>query len=285
MNKSKIKKKRMKTNTSAFYIIISLLIIFILAFFLSSKLLFDEKLPVKFSELNVVHELQPKGEIIINEWKYDSNRNTMEIFLTASKVKDYDSDLSFSSVSILNRKQLLDTNIIYKEEDDYVIRINGVPKNFEQLALRVIKTKNDYADLFTEGDNGNSDRVLIKTLYTDQRVVDSQVIDEHSKKNYAIMMINGTIKELKDEKNKLIETNDKIDQAIELLNVQISDKEEEKVYQTAEEQLETTATIHSLLYKIKEMESEKDSNLEHMKINDRKIEKKVQKRNDIELAG
>lgn len=285
MSKNKTKKKKLGSNISIIYISTSLIFVALFVVFISSKLYMEENIPIKFNELNVVYDLKSKGKLTINEWKYDEDKNIMEVVLLTDGIKNYDNDLSFSAISRVDRKKLLDINIPYAEDDIYVVHINNVPKNFEQIALKVGRNSNEYSDLFIEGETEEKETDTVSVLYTDQRVVKIGKVEEKNAKKYAIEVAITMTGKLQDDIISIAESNKNIDKAIELLNVQIEEKEDDKIYQTAEEQLDTNAEIHSLMYKITELEAEKLSNSELVLVNEKKIEKMNQKKNDLEMGS
>lgn len=286
MNNKKVKKKNLNFNTSMVYLSTTLIFIAVLVLFLTSRMYMAEVIPMKYTELNVVNDLYSDGKITINEWKYDEKQNTMEVILKADKVKDFDSDLNFSAVSRVNRQRYLEVEVPYKENDIYVVVIKNVPKQFEQIALRIDKEYNDYYDLFTEDEEvKDKETNTIVALYTDQRVVDRGTIESKSPKKYAIQIVSSLIEDAESNSSNIRKSIEKVDKAIEVLRAEVSEKQEDKIYQTAEEQLETDSSIHSLLYKIEEMEDDKVKKEEEIIINDKKIEKLIQKKNDLEMGN
>lgn len=286
MNNKKIKKKNLNSNTSMVYLSTTLIFIVGLILFLTSRMYIPEVIPMKYTELNVVNDLYSDGKITINEWKYDEKQNIMEVILKTDKVKGFDNDLHFSSVSRVDRQRYLDVEVPYKENDIYVVVIKNVPKQFEQIALRIDKEYNDYYDLFTEDEEvKEKESNTVAALYTDQRMVDRGTIEQKSPKRYAIQIVTTLVENAESDSTTIRKSIEKINKAIEILRVEVSEKEEDKIYQTAEEQLETDSTIHSLLYKIEEMEDDKVKKEEEIIINDKKIEKLNQKKNDLKMGN
>lgn len=285
MSKKKIEKKKLNSNISAIYLSVTLIFVIGFSLFLTSRMYMDEVIPMKYTELNVANDFYSNGKITINDWKYDEGKNSMEIILRTEKVKSFDSDLQFSAISRVDRKKYLDVDVPYKEDGVYIILISNIPKDFEQIALRIDKEYNEYYDLFLEDSKAEEkESDVIAVLYTDQRVVDKGNIETKSPKKYAIQITDSMINEIENDTANMEKSIKKIDKAIEILKIEVSEKEEDKIYQTAEEQLAIDSSIHSLLYKIDEMERDKILKQERIALNEKKIEKLNQKKNDLEIG-
>src|SRR5690606_3009404 len=147
---AKNKKKNLKLNVSNLYILAAFLFILGFGFFGTSKLFMAEDVPVNQSPLHTEMDLRANGKFTINDWTYDEKQNLMEVTLVTNGMQDYLTQLDFTAVSREKLSKKLPTEIVYNESDIYVIHIKEVPKDFNQMALRLNKDEKDFEKLFNE---------------------------------------------------------------------------------------------------------------------------------------
>src|SRR5690606_34044544 len=195
----------------------------------------------------------------INDWTYDEKQNLMEVTLVTNGMQDYLTQLDFTAVSREKLSKKVPTEIVYNESDIYVIHIKEVPKDFNQMALRLNKDEKDFEKLFNEEEQVKEpeENQVISTIYTDERVVKAKRIEDKNYTEYALEISEELIaivqKEIEKLEGNIIVTEEiiaEIQQEIERLQTDL-------LYQTVEEQVETNKEVFDLQKDIEDYEKEK----------------------------
>lgn len=254
----KEKRYRLRTQWSNLYVAITLIFFLSFGFFLTSKIFMADELDVLNTELGKEFNLNSNGKFTINDWVYDENSNQMQVTLITSDMRNYLSELDFKSVARSDLKNPLETEVVYSSNDIYIVNINGVPKRFQQVSLRLLKEKVDVSQEFNEEktQKQNDKDNLITSIYADQTVVKKAEIEESNVRDYAISvtkkMINDTQKDSEKIENEI--QNQEI--LIEKIQEEISKLKGELLYQTLEEQTQMNNKIYSLEKEITTTERE-----------------------------
>ncbi|MYL39831.1 hypothetical protein [Halobacillus litoralis] len=264
-NKDKVNLRR---KSSRIYVTVITFVFAGLAFFLTSGFIMKEKVEVLSSPVNENIEVSSTQNIEIIKWIYDKDKNRMEIVIDTKNLDSDYENLKFTSFQRSDESELK-TETIFQFEDHYVVRINGLSKEYTQVALDLIGTG------YSEGDKGEEE--LLKTLYADHREINKEDIVEKEDSEYITytthLIIDNIEKSVSETKEIIEENETKINE----LNQRIRTLKEEKVYQTDEEKLDTDNDINSLEINIGELEKE-NSNLEmDLDMYQEKIEKAKQK--------
>lgn len=279
----KKKRKNLKMNVSNIYIVVAFIFILGFGFFGTSKIYIAENIPINQSELNTEFDLRSNGKFSLNSWVYDKEKNKMEIILVTNGMKDYSSELDFTSVSKNDLKKELPLEVVYKDNDIYIIQIKKVPKNFDQVAIRLHKTERNISDVFEEDKEKSDNNKVISTIYTDERVVEKTEIIEKDFKNYALQVTENLIEKSFANKEKLEKDIEKINSFNEELLVEIGELEAELLYQTVNEQIDTNNLIYRFERDIEMKNKDKEIMLQDIKNIEAKIERLNQKKRDISL--
>lgn len=281
---AKNKKKNLKINVSNLYILAAFVFILGFGFFGTSKFFMAEDVPINQSPLRTELDLRADGKFSINDWTYDEEQNLMEVTLVTNGIQDYMTKLDFTAVSREQLTRDLPTEIVYNESDIYVIHIKEVPKDFNQMALRLNKDEKDFEELFEEEKpEEDAEDKVISTIYTDERVVKAERIEDKNFTDYALEITEGLIadaqKDVEKLENKIIVTDEiivEIQQEIERLQTDL-------LYQTVEEQVETNNKVFDLQKDIEDYENEKKVLNEDIKNLQYKMERLKQKQYDLNI--
>lgn len=277
----KKKRKNLKWNLSNYYVGIALFFILGFGFFGTSKIFFAEELPVNQTPLNTVLDLRANGKFTINRWIYDEDKNKMEVILVTNDLKDYTTELDFSSVSRTNVKQPLPTNLVFNDNEIYILHVDQVPKNFAQLAIRLHKSEKNFHDIFNENQEEEENHRVISTIYTDERMVEREEVNVKETREYtrqvADRLIDQSQLKIEEYKNRI----EKLDRLYQELN---EEKEKEKaglLYQTMDEQITTNNKIYRLDREMDMNRKEVEKTQGNIKGLNLKIERLNQKKRDI----
>lgn len=256
--KKKEKRYRLRTQWSNLYVAITLIFFLSFGFFLSSKIFMADEIDVLNTELGKEFNLNSNGKFTINDWIYDENSNQMQVTLITSDMRNYLSELDFKSVARSDLKSPLETEVVYSSNDIYIVNINEVPKDFQQVSLRLLKNEVDVSQEFEEEKTKkqNEKYNLITSIYADQTVVKKGEIAEGDVRDYAINVTEKMISDSKRDSEKVENEILNKEKLIEKIQEEISKLKGELLYQTLEEQTETNNEIYSLEKEIITIERE-----------------------------
>lgn len=281
----KNKRKKLATQWSNIYVAVTLIFMLGFGFFLSSKVFLADKVDVLSTEINKEFNLNGKGKFTIKEWTYDEKDHEMQVTLITSGMTNYLSDLDFKAVPRVNVKDDLPTKIVYSSNDIYIVKISKVPKDFGQVALRLVKDELDFdEEVFDEKQLKKKEKdAIITSIYADQTVIDHGEVSEKDVEEYAVKvtdeMIQNTENEIKN-RQKEIEKNDLI---VKKINEEISEQKGELIYQTVDEQVITNNQIYSLEKEIESYNTENETAKTDIKSLETKIERLNQRKSDLQF--
>lgn len=291
MKNKKVKRKKLVTQWTNLYIAITLIFILGFGFFLTSKIFIADEVDILNTEIGKEFNLNSNGKFTINDWVYDEKNNKMQVTLITSNMRNYLSKLNFQSVARTDFKNELPTEVVYSSNDIYIININNVPRNYQQVALRLVKKDINFSEEFEEkqGDlnsqNKDEREKLITSIYADQRVVKKEEIKEEDVKDYAIKVTNEMIDDSKNQIENLTKNIEEQNKIIKHIQSEISILKGELIYLTLDEQNKTNNEIYRL---DKEVES---SNREIKKLEldiksyEAKIERLEQRKRDLQFIN
>ncbi|MGB6405902.1 MAG: hypothetical protein WBF39_00420 [Planococcus donghaensis] len=256
--KKKQKRYRLRTQWSNLYIAITLIFVASFGFFLSSKIFFADDLDVLNTEIGKEFNLNSNGTFTIDDWVYDKNSNQMQVTLITSDMRSYLSELNFASVARSDLDNPLETEVVYSSNDIYIVNIKEVPKNFQQVSLRLLKDEVELSKNFEEEKTKkqNEKDNLITSIYADQTVVKRGEISEGEVRDYAISVTNKMIADTENESKKTEKEIENRNLLIEKIQEEISKLKGELLYQTLEEQTETNNEIYNLEKEIETINKE-----------------------------
>lgn len=281
----KKKRKNLTMNISKVYVFVSFIFIMGFVFFGTSKLFIAEEVPINQTELNTEFDLRASGKFSINSWIYDEEKNIMEVTIVTNGMKDYSSELDFSSISKSNLKQELPIETVFNDNEIYILHISKVPKNFEQVALRLHRSEKNMQDIFIEEEDIDSktNKKLVSTVYTDERKVDRGTIELKSNRSYLLQVTEDIITETNVKKEDINKKIEKVILLNEDLNNEIEDLKKDLLYETLDEQIDTNNKIYRLEREVESKEKDIDLMRQDIKNMDSKIERLKQKKRDISL--
>jgi len=274
MNNKK-KRHNLSNNPSKIYLVTTMIFLLSFGFFLTSKLYITETDDVLQTAIGKEFELYGSKKITINDWAYDEEKNKMQIILITNNLSSYLTELNFYAISKLDTSKKLDTKVEYESNDIYIISINNIPKNFNQISLKIEEN--------SIGSKTDDTKKQVASFYTDERVVERASLNEEELNSFAIKatdeMINEANKSITNSK-KTVE--DKQNQ-IKNIELQIAKLKQDLTFQTLEEQTETNNEIFGLKNQIISFENEiKDLEIEQAAYNE-KINKLKQRKKELNL--
>lgn len=285
------KRKRLRTKIHIVYSLVAFFIIGGFAFFYSTKLFIADTVDILNTEIGKEFAINNLSKFTVNEWVYDEETNKMQVTLITSNLTDHLSDLEFVAVSKSNFKKSLPTKVVYSTHDVYMIMIEDVPKNFGQVALRLVKQEIDL-DKMLSIDTINSsesdeqakikDSILV-SIYADQRVIETGTVKQQKVKEYAFKITNELITETENSRELLMKDIQKNTLFISRIKEEIEVLKKELIYQTTAEQDVTNNKIFSLENEIESFDKKNSDILVDVDSFDAKIERLIQRKRDLQF--
>lgn len=276
----------LRKNSSVFFIGFLAVSVLGLMFFLSSGFIFEEKIPVLATELNKEKSVVGNGKVKINSWVYDNNKNEMEITIVTKDMVTIDDEIVFEAFQRNGESQELEAKKIYNEDGIFIIKIFGVSKEFQQVALDIIRIKeNEFAN--TEGFEEEEKEIkeLISTIYTDQRKVKHDEIQIKTDNEYSIYLSDVLIKDAKNEYNELQKNIEKEKKKQKELEVEIEKNKQNMIYETGDDKLETESIVNGYQVRIDDSKQNITEFEAQGKLLQEKIDKLELRKREIDLSA
>ncbi|MYL65508.1 hypothetical protein GLW07_19295 [Bacillus hwajinpoensis] len=245
-------------NTSIKYLIALSAIVVLLLFFLFSGLVFgnNDHAKVQQTPLKESLTISGYGELIVEEWIYNPDKNFMIVTLNLEKSPTiYEENLIFIAQEKEHPNRDLPTSVEYQDGNRYVVSIQQVSPSFEVMALDINKGDNNNGSLIQgqpSPPKGGEKSNELARIYTDERKVkvDTQ-LRVQTEKEYEVASLSQKINQAKktiEEKKEMIQT---IEERLKEIDQKVVVLESEQFYETEEEKEQTNSQINQL-------ENEKD---------------------------
>lgn len=256
----------------------SMLVFFVvgLAFFLGTGFFLKEDYEILASPLNEKIDAGEVQDLTINEWIYDEDKKEMRVIIDAQNfIRDYKN----VDVSAYERggNDEAKANIDYEFEENIIVSIKNIDKDYQQMALDISGKKSG-----DDIDDEDREQEELATLYTDDRTVKIQDINEMTEKEMSVyltsVMVGQSKKDIENKKNNISKTED----LIRDIDKEIDDIEESKTYKIDDEKVDANNDINSLETKKEEKEKDINSWKEDIEQLTERIDKLHSKQREIE---
>ena len=238
------KRKTLTRDWSRLYLGTGLFFLIGFLFFGISSLFFAEEQPINATPIGEETRLQNGQTVTLLDWSHDAQRKQMRIRLQFEQPQDYASKLV---VRIAYKESPTDeqhVRVVYHQDEHYVFEIGDVPRDFDQLALRlyVIKPQQSLEKLSAT----KREDALVESLYMDQRRVLMTSLSIQQADDYAQLFLTDEhvqsqkrIKKMKHEQMEQASLIQQIEQDIETKQAMLPDL-------TLDEQVEREDEIFNL---------------------------------------
>ncbi len=127
-------------------------------FFGFSSLFFAEEQPINATPIGEENRLTNGQTVTLLDWSHDTKQKQMRVRLQFDQPQDYASKLV---ARIAYKERPTDeqrVRVVYQQDEHYVFEIEDVPRDFDQLALRlyVIKPEQSLEKLMTSSEKMRS---------------------------------------------------------------------------------------------------------------------------------
>ncbi|TCI50337.1 hypothetical protein EVJ30_12870 [Exiguobacterium sp. SH5S13] len=237
-------RRRLTQNVSRFYLGLGVFFVIGFLFFGTSSFFFAEEVPVNETPVNEAIRLSNGEVVTLHAWSYDMDKRTMRIRLSLDDAPGNTNDHVFRSVYKARPDSEKEVVLLYKRNDQYVLELENVPNDFDQLAVRIYGLDASQSiDALTHEERENG---LLTSLYADRRTIE-QANHSSSDETYSTRLF------VEDELTETERQLEKAQQSVEVQRQQIKrldrDKEElegELPYLSLDEQVEQENEIFDL---------------------------------------
>lgn len=197
-------------------------------FFFSTKFWYqDIKDVIPATKLGTIRNWQ-KREVQLVSWKYSDKQKTMEIQLAVTN-KSYDGIDDYKITALDKNKGFLNTKVVLKEEDFWVIQITNLPRRWSEVSLRINKPEEDEAPC---------------KFYTNKfKVENVDELPNLTTNEYMIARLDSLVNTYNDEIEKLQKDIKEQERIIANCNEDIQKYKDDEEFQTEQEIQETEKMI------------------------------------------
>lgn len=238
------KRKTLTRDWSRLYLGTGLFFLIGFLFFGISSLFFAEEQPINATPIGEETRLTNGQTVTLLDWSHDAQRKQMRIRLQFEQPQDYASKLVARIAYKESPTDEQHVRAVYHKDEHYVFEIGDVPRDFNQLALRlyVIKPQQSLEKLSAT----KREDALVESLYMDQRRVLMTSLSIQQADDYAQLFLTDEhvqsqkrIKKMKREQMEQASLIQQIEQDIETKQATLPDL-------TLDEQVEREDEIFNL---------------------------------------
>jgi len=238
------KRKTLTRDWSRLYLGTGMFFLIGFLFFGFSSLFFAEEQPINATPIGEEKRLTNGQTVTLLDWSYDEERKQMRVRLQFDQPQDYARKLV---AHVAYKERPTDeqrVRVVYHQDEHYVFEIEDVPRDFDQLALRlyVIKPQQSLEKLSAT----KREDALVESLYMDQRRVLRTSLSIQQADDYAQLFLTDEhvqsqkrIKKMKREQMEQASLIQQIEQDIETKQATLPDL-------TLDEQVEREDEIFNL---------------------------------------
>lgn len=280
-----------------FYGGLSVVIVLLFLFFLSSKSFMYDDEPVMQTPLHTPVLGLDQTSVTVDNWTYNPKKSLMEVII---KTKNTGTDAIRPNLTFKAQQKdvqgYLPMEIVFQDDDLYVIHIKKIPEDYKGVGVHIIEKRDEnlLSELSqTSLENENVSSTTTKS--TDKRIVITgdyrkMKVDKTLSKKTSFEYISETIQaEINETKEKTTAIKDKEiplqTTLVETLESEILELTEGKKYETEDEQIATDGKIGSKRNEIEGIQNKQKSLFEMITKLDEKIEKLEVKKADIEVEN
>lgn len=238
------KRKTLTRDWSSLYLGTGMFFLIGFLFFGFSSLFFAEEQPINATPIGEEKRLTNGQTVMLFDWSYDAQRKKMRVRLQFDQPQDYATKLV---AHVAYKERPTDeqrVRVVYHQDEHYVFEIEDVPRDFDQLALRlyVIEPQQSLEKLSAT----KREDALVESLYMDQRRVLRTSLSIQQADDYAQLFLTDEhvqsqkrIKKMKREQMEQASLIQQIEQDIESKKATLPDL-------TLDEQVEREDEIFNL---------------------------------------
>lgn len=237
-------RRRLTQNVSRFYLGLGVFFVIGFLFFGTSSFFFAEESPVNETPINELIRLSNGETVTLHASSYDTETKTMRIRLSLDKTPGNINNHVFRYVYKARPDSEKEVDLLYERNDQYVLELKDVPRDFDQLAVRIYgMDESQSIDTFTPEERENS---LLTSLYADRRTIEQANHSSSDETTFTRLFVEDELTETERQLEKEEQSVEAQRKQIKRLDRNKKELEGELPYLSLDEQVEQENEIFDL---------------------------------------
>lgn len=237
-------RRRLTQNVSRLYLGLGVFFVIGFLFFGTSSFFFAEESPVNETPINEPIRLSNGETVTLHAWSYDTEKRTMRLRLSLDEVPGNTNDHIFRYVYKARPDAEKEVTLLYDRNDQYVLELENVPYDFDQLAVRIYGLDESQSiDALTPEEREDS---LLTSLYADRRTIEQASHSSDDEKSFTRLFVEDELTETERQLKTAQQSVEAQRQQIKRLDRDKEELEDELPYLSLDEQVEQENEIFDL---------------------------------------
>lgn len=237
-------RRRLTQNVSRFYLGLGVFFVIGFLFFGTSSFFFAGEAPVNETPINEAIRLS-NGEIVtLHAWNYDMDKRTMRVRLSLDETPGNTNNHFYRYVYKARPDSEKEVTLLYKRNDQYVLELENVPNDFDQLAVRIYGV--DDSQSINELTPEEWENGLLTSLYADHHTIEQANHSSSNETYFTRLFIEDEFAETERQLEKSQQSVEAQRQQIKRLDRDKEELEGELPYLSLDEQVEQENEIFDL---------------------------------------
>ena len=237
-------RRRLTQNVSRFYLGLGVFFVIGFLFFGTSSFFFAEEAPVNETPINEAIRLSNGETVTLHASSYDTEAKTIRIRLSLDKAPGNTNNHLFRYVYKARPNSEKEVVLLYERNDQYVLELKDVPRDFDQLAIRIYGLDESHSvDALTPEERENG---LLTSLYADRRTIEQANHSSSDETTFMKLFVEDELAQTERQLEKAQQSVEAQRQQIERLDRDKEELEDELPYLSLDEQVEQENEIFDL---------------------------------------
>lgn len=237
-------RRRLTQNVSRFYLVLGVFFVVGFLFFGTSSFFFAEEAPVNETPINEAIRLSNGETVTLHASSYDTEAKTIRIRLSLDKAPGNTNNHLFRYVYKARPDSEKEVVLLYERNDQYVLELKDVPRDFDQLAIRIYGLDESHSvDALTPEERENG---LLTSLYADRRTIEQANHSSSDETTFMKLFVEDELAQTERQLEKAQQSVEAQRQQIERLDRDKEELEDELPYLSLDEQVEQENEIFDL---------------------------------------
>lgn len=237
-------RRRLTQNVSRFYLVLGVFFVVGFLFFGTSSFFFAEEAPVNETPINEAIRLSNGETVTLHASSYDTEAKTIRIRLSLDKAPGNTNNHLFRYVYKARPNSEKEVVLLYERNDQYVLELKDVPRDFDQLAVRIYgMDESQSIDALTPEERENG---LLTSLYADRRTIEQANHSSSDETTFMKLFVEDELAQTERQLEKAQQSVEAQRQQIERLDRDKEELEDELPYLSLDEQVEQENEIFDL---------------------------------------
>lgn len=237
-------RRRLTQNVSRFYLGLGVFFVIGFLFFGTSSFFFAEEAPVNETPINEAIRLSNGETVTLHASSYDTEAKTIRIRLSLDEAPGNTNNHLFRYVYKARPNSEKEVVLLYERNDQYVLELKDVPRDFDQLAIRIYGLDESHSvDALTPEERENG---LLTSLYADRRTIEQANHSSSDETTFMKLFVEDGLAQTERQLEKAQQSVEAQRQQIERLDRDKEELEDELPYLSLDEQVEQENEIFDL---------------------------------------